>query len=317
MITLVADPGNVAVRLLVPELLRQLRTRSDCSCAGMVLTGSESTWEGLQGFLGQRVIRALQVGLGSGRWESALSVRPLMAERLATAHTVPLLLAPGGDPNHPEVLDRLRRDLEADVAFHFYGTTRFGEALLSAFDLCINYHNGLLPRFRGLRASNWSLYLEEPTSGYCFHRMDSGMDTGSILADESVVVMPGDTPADLELRKAQAACCMLPRMIDAAVRRETGHPQAGIGGDHNLQAYRMATHVEDPTSLTRAEWFRRLRAFLRIRTRIAEESVSITGLRPVHGPRRLAFLTADGHWLGVCGIDFWPARLVLPFRGRP
>ncbi len=315
-LVIIADPRDVATRILVPELLRLIREHPGCRCLGMVMTSCEDSWDGHRHYWRKRFSRRLQAILGSGYAEAAMSVRPLALEALARTYSIPLLLAPEGDPNHAEVLHRLRTDLLADGVINVYCRTRFREPLLSSFEMSVNYHNGLLPRFRGLRASNWSIYMEEPTSGYTFHRMDSGMDTGAILTEGAVPVLAGDTPAGLELRKAKAACLALPQVLDALDRRDAGHPQTGIGGHHNRQTYLMATRVEDPTALTQAEWFRRLRAFLSIKTNVAGRWMQVTGLSPVDGPRRLAFRTADGGWLRVSGIGFWPSWLLPHFLDR-
>lgn len=311
-LVILCDPRDVAVRLLVPELLRQIVARSDCSCAALVMTHSEPTGFRSLRHWGRRLDRGLQAALGSGRLDRAVSIPPLAAGRLGRRYAIPVLLAPEGDPNHPKIRERLGRDLQADVALSLYCKTRFKEPLLSSFDMGINYHNGALPRFRGLRASNWSLYLEEPTSGYTFHRMDSGLDTGGVLAEGAVPVLAVDTPADLEARKAEAACLVLPQVIDAAVRRDTGRAQAGMAGNYNRQAFLSATQVEDPSALTHAEWLRRLRAFLRIKTNIAGNWFQVTGVVPTDGPHRLAFRTADGRWLRVGSVDFLPSWLARP-----
>lgn len=310
---ILADPRDLAAHVLVPELLRRIDGHEACRCAGLVLTGPPSPAPG--GSRKNRVLRHLQAALGTGRPDAGLSVRRMSSRRLAREHAIPVVSAPGGDPNHAELVQRLRGDLQAEVAINIYCRQRFRDPLLSSFDVCINYHNGLLPRFRGLRASNWSLYLDEATSGYTFHRMDAGLDTGAILASGAVDVREDDTPADLEVRKAEAACHALPRVLDAAVGRDEGCPQIGMGGYHDRQAYLLATVVEDPSTLIRAEWLRRLRAFLCVRTKIAGRWLPVTGLKAVSGPCPLAFRTADGGWMSVSAAAFWPTWLALRFPG--
>ncbi|MBP1625888.1 MAG: formyl transferase domain protein [Holophagaceae bacterium] len=301
-----ADLENVASRVLVPQLLRCLQGRSDVVCVGIVTTDYAGYGEALRHHWIARGKRRLQWALGSGCLERSLRVRPLPIERLAKACGAAALVAPGGDPNHFSLIEQLQQGLNAEVAINFYCKKRFRETLLASFAMTVNYHNGLLPRFRGLRASNWSIYVDELASGFTFHRMDAGMDTGGILLEGRVPMLHLETPADLELRKAEAASRELPRILDALVRRAPGRRQVGMGGEHTLQDFIRVTQVEDPSALSREEWVRRLRAFLRIRTRIAGHWLNITGLAPASKPGALGFRTCDGHWLRVVSTDFWP-----------
>jgi hypothetical protein len=139
--------------------------------------------------------------------------------------------------------------------------------------------------------------------------MDAGLDTGNVLIDGEVAVDPGETPGELEMRKAEAARRRLPALLDALVARSPGVPQTGIGCVYTRQAYALVTRVEVPSTLTRHEWARRLRAFLHIDTRIDGRWWPVTGLAPAAGPGRLVFRSADGHWLRVSGLAHWPAWL--------
>ena len=50
----------------------------------------------------------------------------------------------------------------------------FRAPLLDACRRPINYHDGLLPNYRGVAATGWSIYRGESQSGFTFHRMASG-----------------------------------------------------------------------------------------------------------------------------------------------
>lgn len=45
---------------------------------------------------------------------------------------------------------------------------------------CINYHNGLLPEFRGCASIFWALYHKGEV-GYTIHKVNSGIDKGEII----------------------------------------------------------------------------------------------------------------------------------------
>ena len=64
----------------------------------------------------------------------------------------------------------------------------------------INIHPSLLPKFRGLEAWKQALEAGEKETGCTVHYVDAGMDTGPIIGQAKVEIMPDDTPAALHAR---------------------------------------------------------------------------------------------------------------------
>jgi formyltetrahydrofolate-dependent phosphoribosylglycinamide formyltransferase len=64
----------------------------------------------------------------------------------------------------------------------------------------INTHPALLPAFPGAHAVRDALAHGVQISGVTVHRVDSGVDTGPILAQAAVEVRPGDDEAALQAR---------------------------------------------------------------------------------------------------------------------
>lgn len=50
----------------------------------------------------------------------------------------------------------------------------------------INYHNSLLPYYRGVNAHVWAIYKEELKTGITWHKVDKNIDTGDILIQEEI-----------------------------------------------------------------------------------------------------------------------------------
>jgi methionyl-tRNA formyltransferase len=57
----------------------------------------------------------------------------------------------------------------------------------------IQYHPSLLPRHRGASAINWAVINGEPKTGLTIFWPDEGLDTGPILLQKEVDVLPDDT----------------------------------------------------------------------------------------------------------------------------
>ena len=64
----------------------------------------------------------------------------------------------------------------------------------------INIHPSLLPAFPGLEAWKQALAASVTETGCTVHYVDEGMDTGEVIAQARVPVLPGDTPKQLHAR---------------------------------------------------------------------------------------------------------------------
>lgn len=73
--------------------------------------------------------------------------------------------------------------------------------LLDAFPgRILNIHPSLLPAFPGLEAWKQALEAGVPETGCTVHHVDGGMDTGPVILQAKVPVLPGDTPETLHAR---------------------------------------------------------------------------------------------------------------------
>ena len=88
------------------------------------------------------------------------------------------------------------------------------EPLLRAFPgRILNIHPSLLPAFRGLEAWRQALEAGVPEAGCTVHLVDEGVDTGRILGQSRVPVLPGDTAETLHARIQVAEHELYPRMV--------------------------------------------------------------------------------------------------------
>lgn len=88
------------------------------------------------------------------------------------------------------------------------------EPLLAAFPRrIINIHPSLLPQFPGLEAWSQALAAGVSITGCTVHYVDGGMDSGEILAQSEVAVLPGDTAEELHARIQVAEHALYPEVI--------------------------------------------------------------------------------------------------------
>ncbi len=94
-----------------------------------------------------------------------------------------------------------------------------GPAMLARFGgRIVNVHPALLPAFPGMDGPEQAIRAGVRISGCTVHVVDAGVDTGPILAQAAVPVLPGDDAASLHARIQGAEHRALPAVIDAIAR---------------------------------------------------------------------------------------------------
>ena len=78
---------------------------------------------------------------------------------------------------------------------------RVTQQLLSAFpERILNIHPSLLPSFPGIRAVEQALAAQVKITGCSVHLVELIVDSGPIIMQAAVPVLPTDTPATLQAR---------------------------------------------------------------------------------------------------------------------
>jgi phosphoribosylglycinamide formyltransferase-1 len=96
-----------------------------------------------------------------------------------------------------------------------------GPVFLAAYPRrIINIHPSLLPKHRGANAAAQALAAGDKTSGCTVHYVDEGVDTGEIIAQGEVPVLPEDTAETLQARIQTAEHELLPSVIASFARHE-------------------------------------------------------------------------------------------------
>ncbi len=83
----------------------------------------------------------------------------------------------------------------------------------------VNVHPSLLPRFAGKDAIGQALRAGASETGVTVHLVDEGIDTGPILAQERVAILPGDTTETLAARIHAVEHRLYPAVVARLVRR--------------------------------------------------------------------------------------------------
>jgi len=182
---------------------------------------------------GLSVLRALAAaghGIGGLHVPPAVASKPALIEG-ARATGAPL--EPVDDVNALEFVSscRARRARLAVVAGF---STIFKAPLLTAPELgTINCHAGRVPQYRGGSPLNWQIINGEAAAGISVIRMDDGIDSGDVLAEDSIPITADDDIATMH-EKANAR---FPELVCDVVRRLDLGDTSGRKQDHAAAVY--------------------------------------------------------------------------------
>ncbi|HEY0457167.1 MAG TPA: phosphoribosylglycinamide formyltransferase [Verrucomicrobiae bacterium] len=90
-----------------------------------------------------------------------------------------------------------------------------GDFLRAFSQRVVNIHPSLLPAFPGLEAWRQALEYGVKVTGCTVHLVDQGIDSGPILAQETVPVLQDDTPESLHERIQRCERTLYPAVIGA------------------------------------------------------------------------------------------------------
>lgn len=106
-------------------------------------------------------------------------------------------VAAPGDVNAPGVVAQIR-DARPDVVILVGYSQIVREPLLTLTPHgCLNLHAGKLPEYRGSSPLNWALINGERDFTLSIIQVESGVDTGDVLLEQTFPIGPDDTIADL------------------------------------------------------------------------------------------------------------------------
>jgi len=126
---------------------------------------------------------------------------------IARAFAVPNAYLPPGhfrtklEPGAENTLVQMLRDSAVELVV-LAGFMRILKApTLQAFPhRIVNIHPSLLPKYPGLEAWKQALAARDTVTGCTVHYVDAGVDSGEIIAQREVPILPGDTSETLHAR---------------------------------------------------------------------------------------------------------------------
>lgn len=149
--------------------------------------------------------------------------QPSPVKAFAQAHGLPVW-----QPEHLRagVVEQLRALAPELVVVAAYGQILRPEVLALPPHGCLNLHASLLPRHRGASPIAAALLAGDAVTGITLMKMDAGMDTGPIVAQEALPLTGQERQGELTARLAHIAAELLRRTLPAWLAgRLTPQPQ--------------------------------------------------------------------------------------------
>ncbi len=209
-----------------------MKTGVLASGSGTNLQALIDAWKGITLAPAELVVVGVNIA-GCGALDRA---RKAGIETFVLSHKV---FATREDFDRALVAELRSRDVELVVLAGFMRVLT--GAFLDAFPLrVINIHPALLPAFPGVHAQKQALDYGVKLAGCTVHFVDKGTDTGPIISQAAVPVLPGDDEDSLGKRILAEEHRLLPAVVRAVAsgqvsvegRRVRVEPPSGLADAH-------------------------------------------------------------------------------------
>jgi methionyl-tRNA formyltransferase len=119
--------------------------------------------------------------------------------------------------------------LQADIAVVVAYGLILPQVVLDSPKLgCLNIHASLLPRWRGAAPIHRAIMAGDAKTGVCIMQMESGLDTGAVLAREVTLIAPEETTADLHDRLSAMGAALICQTLMQLPLPAVPQPEIGV-----------------------------------------------------------------------------------------
>ncbi|MFN7134327.1 MAG: methionyl-tRNA formyltransferase, partial [Myxococcales bacterium] len=163
---------------------------------------------GLCAAFGDVVLLVCQLDRQKGRGQE---VQPPPTKDWALRHGIPVRQPEKlKNTGFGEELKALAPDVAIVVA---YGRILPTDVLAAPRRGCLNLHGSILPKYRGAAPIQWAVAEGEKETGICLMEMEAGLDTGPVIACETLPIGPDDTGGTMHDKLAKLGAEVLHRHL--------------------------------------------------------------------------------------------------------
>lgn len=186
----------------------------------------------------------------------------------------------------------------------------------------INLHASLLPKYRGAAPIQWAIAMGETVTGATTMRIDEGLDTGDMLLQSRLAILPGQSSVELFPLLAQQGAQL---MVETLAGLEAGGIPP-IKQDESLATLAPILKREDGAidfRRTASEIFNRWRGFQPwpgAYTALAGKKLVLSRMSIAGHIERTAapgeILIDQGRWFVACGEGAWLELVEVQLEGK-
>ena len=133
--------------------------------------------------------------------------------------------------NSPEGLAALREIKPDLMVVAAYGQILSKDVLTVPTVGTINVHASLLPKYRGAAPVAYAILNGEQQTGVTIIKVTPGLDSGDMILQEAIDILPDETTGELEARLAMLGAKLA---VDAVRMHQSGEPVVGVKQDPSL-----------------------------------------------------------------------------------
>jgi len=288
-IIIITDSYSCFAPKLIETFLSVLSKNKEVSASAVIDVGTSDLSRIIRRYATWSAIR-----LFNSMPQSTRPGRPGKLKRICRRFGVPLLHLPGVDINRTEFSHLIKNEFQANLVLSIDCLQVFSSDLLAQFDAAVNYHNGILPAYRGLRTTEWALYHGDSRVGFSFHYMNDRLDEGNILVSDSIPVDKMIDIQELEDRKTACAAGYCEKVVEMMKQRDPGTPQTGEPGYYSRRKFMNIRKIGNPSTLTWDELEKRVRYFGPVSLNLNDWKLPVSNVVMDDGDSPFHFITLDG-----------------------
>lgn len=173
---------------------------------------------------------------------------------------------------------------------------------------CLNIHASLLPRWRGAAPIHRAIEAGDSETGVCIMQMDAGLDTGGVVDEACLSILPTENTSQLHDRLAalgaERVVTVLQKLASGKALTARAQPDAGVTYAHKLEKTESVLDVNASATLLD----RKIRAFNPFPgavLRYGEKPIKIWQAHPVagHGVPGTILAADSAGVVMACGDD--------------
>jgi methionyl-tRNA formyltransferase len=310
------DSSSIITNILVEKTLHLIDVKNDIELSGVVDTAIVEPIP--------KIKRLLKVcAFIIAKWlfnpQENLSIKGYVINNLydiCKKFNVKVIVPSKRDINALEFVNFLKETIKPNIGLALGCPQIMKKEFLEHFDVLINYHNSLLPKYRGLNATSWSIYSGEKKTGFSYHLINKNIDDGNVLLQDAIPISDKMSSFDLELMKTEKASKYIPNLLEMIIIRSKGIPQKGKPSYYGKKELEAIITIDNSSKLAFDEIKRRLSAFNVLIINVNGEYFNVTNIKKIERDvnPRISFLTRDSVRVKLIRFSYLPYAIYNVYR---